>query len=159
MEYKKSFTYTLKQPVGVSVNGKVIEAQSVEVFAPIHFVFKDVNVIDVEYHKSRNEAIKQASEALKHISKEQIDIIKAASEEKTEIKPETIISEMIRNGADLNKCLIALKNILTATLQKPMCFIDIVPIPSSVFDNLSVVDTKALLGLYIINFLDISQNT
>jgi chlorite dismutase len=163
MEFKKSFTYSLLQSVNVSINGKVEEAHSMEIFAPITTIFKDVNIIDVEFNQSESEGIKRATQMLESVKLNKEEIQALQEKAKEEVKPDAdqVISRMLRFGADLNKCIAALRTILTASgiQNKPLCLIDTVKLEVSVFDNFSVADTKRILGNYIINFLDISRNT
>lgn len=162
MDLKKSFTYDLKIPVDVSVKGKFVSAQSIEVFAPNNSVFSDVNIIDVEYNRSQAEASKSVSLTFKELTPEQIKAFDKLSRTKSKetFNPESLVNDMIKNGADVEKCVGALKSILTKQINgKAMCNIDVEPMLDLHFESLSFVDTKNILGLYIRNFLDASRNT
>jgi ribosomal protein L3 len=156
----KSISHNLKFPVSVSVDGDIIEAQSVEIFAPNNKVYKEVNIIDVEFNKSRSNAIQKSMDMVKDMSESKIEQLKKmqSSEKEKTPEPSEIISEMIQNGADMNKCFDALKEILTKQTTKASCLIDTVPMKKEHFDELSVIDTKEILGKYIINFLGISRS-
>lgn len=160
---KKSFTYDLLEPIKITQNGQLIEAHSLEIFAPRNQVFADNNIIDVEFNRAKNQAIKESNEFLKGFNPEQLQVIKSLGdkeEKKEEVSSQQIILEMIRNGADLNKCTLALKNILSAgNKERPMCLIDNTKMIKEHFDDLSIQDTKNILGEYIKNFSDAYQNT
>ena len=162
MEHIKSISYNLKNPVTVSNKGTFIEAQSIEIFAPVNSVYKHVNVLDHEYNKAKKELESSVLESIKGITPEQIQNLKNANLTEEKEKPLIaidVVNEMIKNGADIDRCFEALKEILTSSIKdKPLCLIDTVKLEKSIFDCLSIIDTKEILGLYIISFLGISRS-
>lgn len=163
MSYKTSFKHDLEIPVKIASGGKEVEAVSVEVFAPTNQVSADVNVLDSEFHKARKNAVKDSSSAIKDLTVEQIETFKKLSDSSKEVKegdakPLDIVREMIMYGADMDRCVLALKNILIAgRKEKPMCLVDVEKMTTPIFEELSVIDTKSILGLYILSFLDTSR--
>ncbi len=157
----KSIQHNLKFPVSVSVNGDVIEAQSIEIFAPTNKFFKYTNIMDTEFNISKSNAMKNlmgmiSPEKLEELQKVDRKNVKNTEEEYT---PNSLIAEMLQNGANIEKCFDALKTILTSnTVDKTMCLIDTVKMKPDHFDELSVIDTKEILGKYMINFLGISRS-
>lgn len=157
----KSFTYDLKMPVKIASQGKEVEAVSVEVFAPTNQVMVDVGILDFEFNKARKNAIKESTEMVKGFS---IDVIeKIQSKEKDDkvekLNSAQVVKEMSMNGADLNRCFFALKNILTAgNKEKPVCLVDNEKMTAPIFDSLGYDDTKNILGEYIVSFLDTSRS-
>ena len=161
MSNKKSVTYGLKTPVTVTVAGKFVDAQSIEMFAPVASMMKNINILDSEFHKAKANSDKAILETIKGITPEQIETFKKGiSEDKVpEPTPLAVVSDMVKNGADMDKCITALKDLLTVQVNaKPMCIIDTVPLIKEHFDNLSIIDTKEILGLYLISFLGISRS-
>ena len=162
-EYLKSFDYELKQPVNIDVQGKAVDVYSLKIFAPNNQVWTDVNKLDVEFSKARRGAMKESSESLRHLSPAQLKSISKRDdkeEKKEEPKPFEVIQDMITFGSDMNTCYMALKDILSAgNIEKPMCLIDNEKMTATIFNMLSNMDTKEILGRYILNFLDFNQNT
>lgn len=164
MDYKKSFDYTLIEPVEIDSNGKAVMAHSVEVFAPTNQVMREVNVLDVEFQKARNTAIKATQEVLVGLDSEQLKAFREVSESnEAEAKsqdPLELVNEMIANGADIDRCFMSLQDILTAGNKvRPMCLIDVEKMTKPLFEKLGMRDTKKILGTYILDFLDSSQST
>lgn len=162
MEAKKSFSYTLEYPINVDIAGRATDVLSLEVFAPTNQVFSDVNIIDVEYQRARKLALAESTEALKDINPEALKLIEESSKniKDEERNPLDIVSLMVSNGSDMGKCNFSLCNILCAgNKEKPMCLVDVVKMTRPIYDSLSILDIKRILGLYIINFLDYSRNT
>lgn len=160
----KKFDYELKHSVEIAgVDGKLIEAVSVEVFAPTNKVMSDVNIIDAEFKKARIYAEDKAGDKIRTLTPEQLKAIKEmndnAKKEIEDIEPIKIVDDLIAYGADMNKCMLALCNILTSgNKEKPMCRIDVVKMTKPIFEDLSIYDTKNILGLYIKHFLDTSRS-
>ena len=162
MSNKKSVVYNLKTPVTITVAGKFVDAQSIEIFAPVGSMMKEVNILDAEYHKSKAISDKSIIESIKGITPEQIETFKKGTSDQKEVEatPIQVISDMIKNGADMDKCFSSLRDILTTQINtKPMCIIDTVPLIKEHFNNLSIIDIKEILGLYLISFLGISRST
>ena len=159
----KSFNYDLKEPVEIAVNGKVQQAVALEIFAPNAKVYNEVFVIDAEYARAKKEAEFDSLQLVKGMTPEQVEtFIKAGNKKNNkkepEIKPFDVVAQMLRNGAKINKCFDALKNILTGgTADKPMCRVDSVKMEAPIFDQLSLEDLKEILGRYIESFLDFSR--
>lgn len=159
---KESFTHNLMIPVRIASAGKEVEAVSIEVFAPTNQVLMDVTVIDFEFNKAKKNSIKDSSSSLKDLTPEQIESFRkiAENQKPVELDPLEVVREMTMNGADLGRCFLALKNILTSgNKERPSCLIDVEKMQAPIFDSLGVQDTKAILGKYVISFLDTSQNT
>ena len=158
--YKASFNYELKIPVMIASAGQEVKAISIEVFAPTNQVMNEVGIIDFEFNKAGKNAIKESSDVLKDISPEVVEKIQKREKKEGEISGRQIVKEMTMYGADINRCFFALKNILTAgNKEQPVCKIDNEKMTAPIFDSLGFDDTKSILGEYIINFLDISQDT
>jgi len=158
--YKASFNYELKMPVKVASKGMEIDAVSIEIFAPTNQVMTDVGVLDFEFNRAKKGAIKESTEMIKGLSKETLDNLKVKEVEvkEEEATPQQITREMSMYGSDMNRCFLALKNILTAgNKERPVCLIDCEKMTSPIFDSLGFEDTKLILGKYIISFLDISR--
>lgn len=162
MEYKTSFTHELKIPIDIASAGKMVRAVSLEVKAPTNQVMSDVNIIDFEFSKARKNAMKDSSASIKELTPEQIETFQRVSKEQVkteEPNPLDVVKEMVMFGADMDRCMFALQNILTAgNKEKPMCIIDVEKMTKPVFQELSIVDTKTILGLYVISFLDTSRS-
>jgi hypothetical protein len=163
MDYKDSFEYDFIVNFAYAKGGDQVEAQNITVMAPSNKLLKQISIIESEYRKSENRGV----QSLKNIigdkaMKDMLDIQRdkeAAKKEKTdsesekdELTPDGVINTMLGNGAKMAECYAALKIILSSALVDGET-----KLTSTMFDDMAPVDTKQILGLYIINFLAISQ--
>lgn len=165
MDNKKSFIYDLVDPVEVTKDGQLIEAASIEVYAPRNNVYRFFNCIDIEFNKSRKGAELHSSEMLRNIDQASLGLIRDMGRpdeiKEAEAAPIDFVNQMLKNNADIEKCYEMLGKIL-CTNNNPRrynCIIDNVPMKQTHYDDLSMIDVKNILGLYIKSFLDSNQST
>jgi len=141
MEIKKEFEYQLQQSFDYAHKGATVPASKITVKCPSNKVLKSLSVIESEFMA----AITKAQQAT---TQEAIKEAQANIAGEGELDGKSAIMALLSFG-NINTCYDEFKIILTKTafvdddekFEKPM------------WDDLSVQDTKALLGEYLVNFI------
>ena len=123
--------------------------------APTNKNMDDVLVIEQELAKSQMNIISSLKESLGSDGVEKLskmrDEVESVEEESTK---ESILQQLLGGNADVKKCMRSLKNILLSKPNGPMACIDEnIQLTETIFNDFSFLDTKNILGEYILNFL------
>lgn len=149
-DFVKSFTHTLVQPFSYADKGMQAEAQTVVVNAPTAAMSQFTSLIETEFNKGMMEL----SLKFKDQAKEKGD--KKEDDEDEQSKRDTIYT-ILSSYADLNKCYLSLRSILTS---KGQALADgAQPLTVPLHDSMSLADTREILVSYILNFLNTSLSS
>ena len=163
MEIKKSFVHELMDEVKYFKNGQDAIAETITVFAPTNKILQEISIIEQQMSIANFNSSKMLRESLGDVMFNKL-ISERDTTAKDEVKEsdyESVLSTLYSGGADVMKCFTALKSILTLRVDgKNFAMVDETErMTSSIFDNMTPNDTKALLGKYIINFITASQKS
>ena len=150
-KYKEEFSHELISPVEYSHSGSVAKAKILFIKAPCNAQLENLA------------ALEQANnEALFNIAVKMKDAVRG--EEKTNVDPDKILNAdaerhiflLSGNGFKLAPAFGNLKTLLTHRLN-PALMDGKEPMTELLFEQLSPVDTRILLGKYLLNFINFSQ--
>lgn len=163
---KREMKYELKAPFEYSKSGDFVEAKTITVAAPTNRVLKYVSFIEQEFEKSQIQTLANVKSALGEqafaaILENRKFSDKGDPDQDQKIDGETVVKNLMSSGCDIEKCFDHLKQILiSGKVEKPNCVIDdIERMTEVIFEDMSTIDTKNLLGEYIINFITASQDS
>jgi hypothetical protein len=164
----KLFTYEFQDELSYSKDGKEAQAETLTVYAPTNKVLNEVTIIEQEYKKAEMKMGQMqidlmGKDGLENLKKE----IAAEKENSAELKeskeilakPEHIIETLYSGGADVMKCFKCLEHILTLKLSgKPFSILDESEgkgekMTSPIFEAMTPLDTKSILGQFISTFI------
>lgn len=156
-KYKSEFRHDILVPFSYMHGGSIVEggATYLTVKAPSNKNLADVCIIEQEYQSSMLASAEKFSELANKMTDEQ------RKESKKENTPEEeadgMLTMMMAGGANVSKCYEALRRILlSGSKQDPTTTVDDVQerFTDPMFQEMSPLDTKKLLGLYIVNFFN-----
>jgi len=156
MEYKEDFEHEFLKPFKYASGGDEVLSQKIVIPAPSNRLLEQISTIEKEYRKSELKMVESfknviGEEAFANLMKEREDQDKSKDQD-SEMTPNAVISSMMGGGSNMVKCFSALKIILKKSIVDGET-----KMTPSMFDDMSPIDTKEILGKYIINFLVISQ--
>ena len=139
---KKETQYTLKQPFEYAKNGETIPAEFITIKCPSNKVLSSLSIIESQFMNAIQKAQKEANQ-------EQVKEAMQNKEQEEELDGKGALMILLSYG-DINVCYNEFKPILNKT-----AFVDgdIPFVSGSMWDKLSIQDTKCLLGEYIANFI------
>ena len=137
--------YELKEPFDIHEKGELVQAKFIEINGPSNLVLRHVSVLDAEMNK----AIFKFARMEKEKTSSRVEESENESTEKHELSGSDILMALNGSGGDVGKCYDSLKSIL-----KLSCFVNAnVQFTGSMFDKMSYIDTKEILGEYLKFFL------
>lgn len=158
---KNSFDYNFEGELLYAKKGDMVQAKKISIKAPTNSNIIETIKLQQEYEKSQ---LKMASSLKDFVGQAQVDkMLESNKGNKTKDKEEepttTIIIQQLMAGGDVEKCFDALKKILLSSHRNNAIAMidDIEPMTETIYDDMAFVDTKNILGLYILNFMAISQ--
>lgn len=153
-KYEEKFVHEITVPFKYHREGNVVEAHSITINAPSNKVIPFTAVLEQEY----SSAIISLTDKLNRTGN-LTDDNKADLGATNDNALQTVM--LLASGGGLQKCYAAFRNILTSgNTEHPTCVIDdTVKMTHPVYENMSPMDTKILLGKYIISFLGFSPGS
>lgn len=159
--YQTEFDYEFENPFQISKGGAELEfCSSIKVFAPSNFVMVHHAIIEKEVSKVERVQVADAQKMLFEMDEDKRDrflesrddLKEKADKEKVDRDPKDILKELMVHGLDLSKASDNLCKILV--IGNNAALIDgTFKMTEPVFKQMSIVDTKNILGLYIKHFL------
>lgn len=141
-----NFTHDLIIPFEIPKGGQLVDACSITVEAPTNKIIGYLAVIEQEVKKSELETMALFKNVIGDVAFEKMRI--EAEGKKESVQSENNIVDSIITGGDINKCYIALCEILRQSAT-----IDGVKMTQPLWEKMNPVDTKLILGAYIQNFI------
>ena len=147
-----NFTHELKKPFSIHKGGESTEAFSITIEAPTNKIISFVAVIEQEVKKSELATMALYKNAVGEAAFEKMRI--EAEGKRESVQPENNIVDQLVTGGEINKCYIALQEIMRESAT-----IDGIKMTQPLWLKMSPVDTKLILGAYIQNFIVTSQGS
>jgi hypothetical protein len=156
-EYMEKITHTLIKSFNYAYSGEQVSATSITIKAPSNNIMQHVGILEQEVASSFMNLKDKLKDEIEESKKNE----DGKQQEDTNESAIQILLMITGTGANLVKCMLAFREILCAgNTTSPICLIDeqekmIKPI----FDKMSTLDTKIMLGRYITNFIVASLST
>jgi hypothetical protein len=153
------FVFELSKPIEYASGGDVAEGTSLTVYAPNNQVGKYCALIESQY----NRALMDFQMKFSHLNNdENRDKAKEAASELSEDDQQDTILMMLFSSAEIDKCMVAFQELITFQHggKYASCRVDgIQHLTKPLYEQLSYRDTKALMGKYIVNFINTSRQS
>lgn len=147
---QKQFEYKLKEPISIAIDGKQEKASEVIVKCPRPYDRENALVLESIFTQSIGKSLSMFKD-LQNTSDSQ-----SKDDESADAKADSIVS-LIMMGSD-SSSIKSLNNVLRDLIcegnqENPQATINGQKFTKPIFDDLSLVDIKAILGRYIYSFL------
>ena len=148
-ELKKTFDYEFAGDLSYVKDGEQKKAVMLSIKAPTNRNIDDVLVLEQELAKSQMNILSTLKESLgeggiEKLSKMRDDVDDSEESQNTR---ESILQQLMGGGADVKKCMNALKKILLSNPNGSTAFVDeSTKLTETIYNDFSFIDTKNILG-------------
>lgn len=150
-KYKENFSHTLVAPVEYATGGATAKAARLFVKAPANAQLTELSMLEEANNAALFNVAVRMKDAVKGEAKPPVPQAEITDEE-----AEQHVFLLSSNGFKLAAGFAGLKGILTNP-RNPALMDGKEPITDMLFEQLAPVDTRILLGKYLLNFLNFSQ--
>jgi hypothetical protein len=159
LKFTESFEYNLSYALDYSVDGNLVQGSKLVIMAPSSRISQHASLIEQEFNRAIFEIQTKIGNTMTDAQREKAAEAQKTAPEPTDEEQTQATLSMLFSSANIDKCFIALKLILTHEWAgKAMCLVDgVEKLTQPLFDDLKYADLKNLLALYIENFLATSQ--
>jgi hypothetical protein len=152
-KYKTEFVHDLSSPIEYACGGQLLKAKSIQVKCPSFAQMDDLSVLEQEFCKGQMNIVLKLSEMQSKVNMPQ----QAAQAEKDEDEASLgLVSSLGANGFNLPLAYQKLQLLLTSD-KNPAMVDGREKITPLLFEQLSPLDARMLLGKYLANFINFSR--
>lgn len=145
--------YQLLDPFDLATGGETHTITEIELKAPTSRDCRLLAIIDREYNKALRYSVDSARASNAEPDAETVEKARQAKESTSiEDQAEGIIQLMAIGGADFGECIDAMRKCICGRAS----FNDGIKVTDPYYNNVSYKDSKRLLGLFVVNFIDSS---
>lgn len=154
--YKTEFSVKLENGIEYMCDSQKKTMRTITVKVPTSKLLSDAQVIEAQVRRAERLKVKDSQQMLTTMSEEKIKFMQAEAkkaEKKDEVvDPIDIVNDFIGYELSLSTCSEALKNIMLSPFAKALAD-GAVPFTDAMYDDMSIIDMKKVLGEYINTFL------